>query len=146
MQITAEIDLASDLDALVVWVSRNAGAPMSYTALRTLGRIDQEGPRRTTELAESERVSQPAMTSLLQRLEADGHVCRTPDPDDGRASRIALTETGRAVLAERRADRARLISDLLQDLTPEQRDGLGAALAALRPALATPIARKVEPR
>lgn len=145
MQISADLDLASDLDALVVWVSRNTSTPMSYTALRTLGRIDQEGPRRTTELAESERVSQPAMTTLLQRLEADGYVRRTPDPDDGRASRIDLTESGRAVLAERRADRARLISDLLQDLTPEQRDGLGDALAALRPALAT-TARKVESR
>ncbi len=141
--VDSDIALATDLDALVVWVSRNVPSSMSYAALRTLARLDREGPARVTELAEAEMLSQPGMTTLLNRLGDDGHVVREADPDDGRATRIRITEAGRSVLAERRADRAELISGLLSHLTEPQRLALSDALVALRPALgATPTPRK----
>ncbi|MCW6507600.1 MarR family winged helix-turn-helix transcriptional regulator [Lichenifustis flavocetrariae] len=45
------------------------------------------------DLALFARVEQPPMAQMLARMERDGLIRRTPDPDDGRSSRIALTET-----------------------------------------------------
>lgn len=37
-----------------------------------------------------------SITRLIQSLEREGHVCVTPDPEDGRSCRIELTLKGRA--------------------------------------------------
>jgi DNA-binding MarR family transcriptional regulator len=34
------------------------------------------------------------MTKILKRLEEQGFIRRTPDPDDGRGSRVHLTKAG----------------------------------------------------
>lgn len=60
------------------------------------------GPRRITELAEREGCTQPAITRLVDRLQARGWVVREPDPGDGRVVLVSLTAEGRAV-----ADRLR---------------------------------------
>jgi DNA-binding MarR family transcriptional regulator len=62
------------------------------------------GPRRITELAEREGCSQPAITRLVDRLQARGWVVREPDPGDGRVVLVALTAEGREV-----ADRLRAV-------------------------------------
>ena len=46
------------------------------------------------------------MTGIVRRLEADGLVRRTPEPDDARASRIALTRAGAEELGAVRSARA----------------------------------------
>jgi DNA-binding MarR family transcriptional regulator len=43
------------------------------------------------ELARFARIAQPPMAQMLARMERDGLIDRTPDPDDGRSSRIPLT-------------------------------------------------------
>src|SRR5437763_15659617 len=48
-------------------------------------------PRRITELAAEERVTQPAITLLVNRLAERGWVERTTDPSDRRAVLVALT-------------------------------------------------------
>lgn len=48
------------------------------------------------ELARRAEIGQPAMAQMLARMERDGFVFSDPDPDDGRARRYRLTETGRA--------------------------------------------------
>jgi DNA-binding MarR family transcriptional regulator len=37
------------------------------------------------------------MTKILKRLEESGYVSRAPDPDDGRGSRVLLTDKGRSL-------------------------------------------------
>jgi DNA-binding MarR family transcriptional regulator len=44
------------------------------------------------ELARFAKVEQPPMAQMLARMERDGWIRRTPHPDDGRSSRIALTK------------------------------------------------------
>jgi DNA-binding MarR family transcriptional regulator len=44
------------------------------------------------ELARFAKVEQPPMAQMLDRMERDGWIRRTPHPDDGRSSRIALTK------------------------------------------------------
>ena len=41
------------------------------------------------------RYSQPGVSRLVQRMEADGLVTRATDPDDGRAAIVRLTASGR---------------------------------------------------
>jgi DNA-binding MarR family transcriptional regulator len=50
---------------------------------------------RMGELARRARLAKQTITTMVTLLERDGLVRREPDPDDGRASRIHLTERGR---------------------------------------------------
>jgi DNA-binding MarR family transcriptional regulator len=50
------------------------------------------------DLARFARIAQPPMAQMLARMERDGLISRTPDPGDGRSSRIALTELALARL------------------------------------------------
>ena len=72
----------------------------------------EEDGLRMGELGRRARLSKQAMTELIRRLERDGLVERRPDPSDGRASVIFLTERSRAfepVAAETLADLDRLV-------------------------------------
>ena len=52
------------------------------------------------DLARFARVEQPPMAQMLARMERDGLIARAPDPDDGRSSRVSLTEAAEARLPE----------------------------------------------
>ena len=47
------------------------------------------------DLARFAKVEQPPMAQMLDRMERDGLIRRTPDPADGRSRRIVLTEPAR---------------------------------------------------
>lgn len=49
------------------------------------------------ELARLARVRKQSMAASVELLTAAGYVTRRPDPHDGRASRVFLTEKGRAL-------------------------------------------------
>ena len=53
-----------------------------------------------TELARLAAVEQPTMANTLQRMERDGLIDRTPDPDDKRSTRVSLSKLGRRRAAE----------------------------------------------
>jgi MarR family transcriptional regulator, transcriptional regulator for hemolysin len=48
------------------------------------------------DLARFAKTEQPPMAQMLARMERDGLIRRSPDPNDGRSSRIVLTETALA--------------------------------------------------
>ncbi|AYD00190.1 MarR family winged helix-turn-helix transcriptional regulator [Neorhizobium sp. NCHU2750] len=53
----------------------------------------QDGEASTQrDLARFARVEQPPMAQMLSRMERDGLIARTPDPNDGRSSLVSLTE------------------------------------------------------
>jgi DNA-binding MarR family transcriptional regulator len=51
-----------------------------------------------TELARRASVEQPTMAATLKRMERDGLIARTPDPEDGRSALVSLTRLARAKL------------------------------------------------
>jgi len=53
------------------------------------------------ELVKLTRLKAPTVSVLLKRMEAEGYVERVPDPKDGRAVLVMLTERGRAFDSER---------------------------------------------
>lgn len=52
------------------------------------------------DLARFAKTEQPPMAQMLARMERDGLIERTPDPADGRSSRITLTAAAKARLPE----------------------------------------------
>ena len=58
------------------------------------------GGTRLTELAERAQMTKQSMGQLVADLEAGGYVERAPDPTDGRAKIVRLTERGWAIHEE----------------------------------------------
>jgi DNA-binding MarR family transcriptional regulator len=111
---------------------------LSGSAAMLLNRLVHEGPARLTTLACLEGISQPAMTQMIQRLERQGLVQRSSDPEDGRAAVVALAVDGRVKLDERRDGRRERTADLLNTLSSE--DEFSLTLAAQ---VALPILRRL---
>lgn len=128
-------DVAEAFDEFMGLVIRHLtdrGGP-TFSAVMCLGRLDRDGPARLTALGAAEGVSQPSMSQLVQRLERQGLVARVKDPEDGRASLIAISDAGRALVAERLRDRHDRLADLLTTLSPEDDASLRLAMRVARP-------------
>jgi DNA-binding MarR family transcriptional regulator len=97
--------------------------------LVTLG----DGPVRVTDLAAAERLAQPTVTLLVKGLEARGLVERRPDPDDGRAVLVTVTDAGREAVDSVRAGLRTALRVHLAALSDEQVQALAAASDALVP-------------
>ena len=52
------------------------------------------------DLARFAKIEQPSMAQMLARMERDGLIERTPDPADGRSSRVSLTAMARGRLPD----------------------------------------------
>ena len=89
------------------------------------------GPRRITELAAEERVTQPAITLLVNRLQERGWVERIPDPSDGRAVLVSLTPAGREVFEGLRAEYRALMHEEMASLDDSEIETLAAAVEIL---------------
>lgn len=90
-------ELAPRLARLIALLRGDAAAAgASRPQLSVLGALVRRGPRRITELAALEQVAQPTMTALVSRMERGGWLRRDPDPEDRRAVRVAITESGRS--------------------------------------------------
>ena len=128
-------NLADDLDkrltALWHTLGRRGKRELSRTAASVLATLRDTGPRRITDLAESEAVAQPTVTTLVGRLERDGFVRRAPDPDDARAVLVHLTSDGLERLNAMRAAREVLLEARLAALTAHEREVLARALPVL---------------
>jgi DNA-binding MarR family transcriptional regulator len=94
-------------------------------------RVLRAGPRRITELAAEERVTQPAITLLVNRLAERGWVERVADPSDGRAVLVSLTETGEEVFERLRSEYRALLHEEMASLEDGEVETLAAAVAIL---------------
>src|SRR5918911_3206824 len=124
-------DLATRLRTAIVRTNRRlrqeGGGRLSPSLGAALGTIARHGPLTPSELAERERVQRPTATRLLAKLEAPGYVTRTPDPEDGRSSLVALTPAGRALLEETRSRKDAYLARRLRTLSGEDRATLRRA-------------------
>jgi DNA-binding MarR family transcriptional regulator len=85
---------AAELSKLFLTRTTISVSRTEIAVLRSLTRR----PRRITELAYEESVTQPAITLLVNRLADRGWVRRVPDPTDGRAVLVSLSTAGREKL------------------------------------------------
>ncbi|GIG69295.1 MarR family winged helix-turn-helix transcriptional regulator [Phytomonospora endophytica] len=124
--------IGSALYGLATRAVRRLPRDMSLTSAATLATLDKTGPRRITDLAMAEGVTQPAMTVLVRGLEESGLVERTGDPSDKRVTLVCLTETGASYVRTRRQAGIDAYTRLIDQLTADEVEALTAALPALR--------------
>jgi DNA-binding MarR family transcriptional regulator len=83
------------------------------------------------DLARFAKVEQPPMAQMLARMERDGLIQRTPDPTDGRSSRITLTKVAETRMPDAVAALLRGNREALRDFTDEEARLLVDLLARL---------------
>ena len=136
---TADAASAASGESRVIWAAlkiaramrrsaprKNAPAfpPAVGRALHVIARNENISSR---ELCEKLDVRPSSLSELLARMEARGLIVRTPDENDRRIVRIALSETAKTDLAARRADRKAEAEKLTACFTAEE----AAAFVAL---------------
>jgi DNA-binding MarR family transcriptional regulator len=82
------------------------------------------------ELAAEERVSAPAVSGIVDRLEKAGLIQRVRDADDRRRVGLTLTDDGERLLKRVRARRTTWLADRLKGLDDDE---LAAVEAAIEP-------------
>jgi DNA-binding MarR family transcriptional regulator len=89
--------------------------------------LDRTGPRIQAQLSEALGCEPPSVTLMTRKLEASGHIQRTPDPADKRATVVALTDSGRALVDQIKQLWVVLAEETVRDLpaaTLEQLPGI----------------------
>jgi DNA-binding MarR family transcriptional regulator len=124
--------IGAALLALTPLAVRRRGQELSLTASSTLATLERTGPRRLTDLAGNEGVTQPSMTAVVTQLEDLGLAERRRDPGDGRVVLVAITRAGRQYLRSIRRAGASVFTALVDKLPEEDVAALNAALPALR--------------
>ncbi|OYD67157.1 MarR family winged helix-turn-helix transcriptional regulator [Rhodococcus sp. OK302] len=104
--------------------------PEAMGALLSLMSADEVS--RTTELAAKLRITASTLSRHAAQAEDAGYLQRQADPNDGRASLLSLTPSGKQALAvHRRAHTQRLLTHL-HDWTEEEAAELARSLERLR--------------
>jgi DNA-binding MarR family transcriptional regulator len=146
-----QIAITTGFERFTTWARRLTPRGLSASSFTTLDTLSYAGPLRISELADREGMTQPGMTTLVNRLENDGLAQRATDPTDGRAALVSITETGRARVGAYRAMRAQLIGERLTQLDPADQAALRRAVDAMehltddrRPAAGMPASASMQ--
>jgi len=119
---------------------RSGAHKLSRTEVGVLSTLS-EGPRRITELAQTEALAQPTVTQLIDKLEGRGLVARTRSGEDARVVMVEVTPAGTEVFEEVRGEIRGNMREALADLPDAEltelahaSQTLGALIETLLPA------------
>ncbi len=104
---------------------------LSGPRLSAMSVIVFAGPVTLSDLAAAEQVKPPTMTRLVQGLEAEGLLRRLSDPNDARVTRLEATAKGRKVMIDGRAQRVRMLAELLDQLPASEQNAVRRAVLSL---------------
>jgi DNA-binding MarR family transcriptional regulator len=116
---------------------RQAGDALDYSALPILKLLTHQGPMRLSAMAQLLGLDASTVSRHARQLQDGGLLERTDDPEDRRASRLAVSEHGRTCLAKSFESRRRILTGALEDWTDQERDTLRLLLHRLVLDLAT---------
>jgi len=102
-----------------------------------LASADRLKPARPSDIACELRLDLSTVSRHLSKLEDDGYLARTDDPEDRRTRRVETTSQGSAVLRDVLANRAATIDDALDHWSPDDRRQLTELLRRLATDLET---------
>jgi len=108
------------------------GGALSLVHLQVLFTLDTEGPLPMRHLAEAMDVSQASATGIVDRMEQRGLVERLRDDEDRRVVRVALAAGGRQTLGVMATERRERLTQILDQLTDHELEGLLAGLRGMR--------------
>jgi DNA-binding MarR family transcriptional regulator len=100
--------------------------------------LARTGPMIQAQLSGALSIEPPSVTLMTRKLEASGHIRRTPAPSDKRASVVELTDSGRALAGK--------VKDLWCALAEETVTGLPARTVAELPGLLNTLTSTVDAR
>ncbi len=123
-------DIAQAITLIVAWAARNdvqqdtmrrARCRLPRGQVWLLARLASSEPIRLSDLATSLGVDQSTLTPQAQRLECDGLIAREPDPHDGRAALLRVTQAGQRLLSRLHRARRATFEELLADWSEPDR-------------------------
>jgi len=117
---------------------RQPGDEIDFSSFPILKLLSHQGPMRLSAVAQVLGLDASTVSRHVRQLEDRRLLERTGDPDDGRASRVAVSEQGGACLARGFAARREILSHALDGWTPEERDTLRLLLHRLLVSLMSP--------
>ena len=126
------VAIAGAIYPLLTAAVRHQPRDISLTAASTLATVERSGPRRITDLAVTQGVTQPSMTALVTVLVRAGLAERRADPRDQRVVLVALTAAGADYLRSRRRAGTEALARLTGKLPSDEVAALLAAAPALR--------------
>ncbi|MGG5259481.1 MarR family winged helix-turn-helix transcriptional regulator [Phycicoccus avicenniae] len=138
MQPNADPLVTEHLSALFTLLSRShvVDGPVTRGEYALLALAAKLGPRRACDLADAGGLDPSTTSRRVSALVERGFLDRSPDPEDGRAQRIGLTDPGWSVLAAERRRREELVGIALEDWSPADRGTLADLLGRLQGSLA----------
>jgi DNA-binding MarR family transcriptional regulator len=111
--------------------ARSAAESADAAALHVVHMVHAHGPLRLTDLAARASLDVSTVSRHVRALEAAGQLARTGDPEDRRATRIALTDDGEALLRAALTARGRWLDEAVAGWAPEDRVALATLLTRL---------------
>lgn len=117
---------------------------LGFARGRVLWALQESGPVLMRALSQQLGISPRTVTGLIDALEADGWVTRSPHPVDRRATIISLTAAARATLVQLNDSYQGLARDLLGDLDPDDLARCRSVIGTLEERLDEAVARRVE--
>jgi DNA-binding MarR family transcriptional regulator len=133
--------LAPRLVELIDLGERDYG--LGFARGRVLWSLRESGPVVMRALSQALGVSPRTITGLVDSLEADGWVTRTPHPNDRRATIISLTPASEATLIKLTESYRALAYDLLGDVSDDDLARCRAVIHQLEQRLDESVARRV---
>lgn len=122
-----------------------AGVDLPASHFPVLAALERLEVTNVGELTEAVGISQPGVTRMLDKLEADGLVRSTQLADDRRVRTIALTKSGRQLIARSKRTAWPMIEAAVADACAGPAQPILAVLAALEQALAAvPLSIRTE--
>lgn len=116
---------------------------LGFARGRVLWALQESGPVVMRALSERLGISPRTVTGLIDALEADGWVTRTPHPGDRRATIIAVTPAAEKALAELRGSYESLAHDLLTDVPPADLARCWSVITLIQDRLADVVTRRM---
>ncbi|MFC9517067.1 MarR family winged helix-turn-helix transcriptional regulator [Nocardiaceae bacterium NPDC056970] len=104
---------------------------VDLAGLEAMDHLMSSGPATPTELARKLEISTAAMTLVLNRLEASGHVARERHPSDGRKLIVTASESSAQEAYERVAPLIDGVEGLIESLSAAERAVVGSFLDRL---------------
>ena len=94
-----------------------------------LNHLADHGPLRASTIVEHFAMDKASVSRQVQHLIELGMVDRTPDPEDGRATLLSVSDEGRRRLSDVAAHRRKLLDERLGDWDDDDLAGFAASLA-----------------
>ncbi|KAM9862066.1 MarR family winged helix-turn-helix transcriptional regulator [Leucobacter sp. BZR 635] len=113
--MTAHARLSGDFGAKPIW---GEASMREYDVLYTL--VKRGEAMRLCDIQEDVLLSQPALSRMVDRLVQRGLLVRKPDPEDGRAVLVEISEEGARVQREVGRAHGRDIGQAMRALSPDE--------------------------